>query len=139
MQKNGFAFFYHHHHFEFYRHGGETALAYMIENAPYINFTFDTYWAHFGGADVLSLIRKLQGRIACVHLKDYKIAWDDEKKAFAPTFAPVGEGNFDFPAIVAEMKKAGTKYFLVEQDNAALLPDTMDEVRRSICYIKANL
>lgn len=139
MHENGFSFFYHHHHYEFYKHGGVTAFAYMIENAPHIHFTLDTYWVQYGGADILPLIRRLHGRIGCVHLKDHRIAWDPETKKFSPTFAPVGEGTLDFRKIVPEMRAAGTKYFLVEQDNAATLPDTMDEVRRSIAYVKTNL
>ncbi|MBO7296044.1 MAG: hypothetical protein J6V39_02195, partial [Clostridia bacterium] len=59
--------------------------------------------------------------------------------AFTPIFAPVGDGNIDFASLLPRMRAAGAKYFLVEQDNAATLPDTMEQVGRSIKYIKANL
>ena len=136
MQKRGFKFFYHHHHFEFIKFDGETAFEYMIENAPHINFTVDTYWLQYGGADILATLEKLKGRIACVHLKDYKIEFDKEKNEFKPNFAPLGEGTLDFEKIIAKMQTLGVEYYLVEQDNAALLPDTLEQVEKSIKYLQ---
>ena len=88
MKENGFKLFYHNHHMEFYKYDGKTIFDYMIENTPDINFTLDTYWVQYGGADVLSLLDKLDGRIDCVHLKDYKIRINDSGK-FEPVFAPI--------------------------------------------------
>lgn len=141
MEKAGFHFFYHHHHFEFYKHGGQTVFDYMIENAPHINFTVDTYWLQYGGVDVLSTLKKLNGRMACVHLKDYMIEPYEENGAakFRPVYAPLGEGTLDFPAIVSQMKAGGAKYFLVEQDNATEKSDPLQEARKSADYAKKHL
>jgi len=139
MAENGFSFYYHNHHHEFFRIGDSTILDYMIENAPHINFTFDTYWAQYGGVSVLEYIKKLTKRIGCVHLKDYRIEaqiTDGKVTSTFPTFAPVGYGNINFKVIIPEMIKAGTKYFLVEQDNAADLPDPLGEARLSVEYLK---
>ena len=133
MEKNGFSFFYHNHHHEFFKYNGETIFDYMIKNAPHINFTFDVYWAQYGGVNVIDFIEKLKGRIACVHLKDYRIAL---KEKFIPDFAPVGDGTIDFKAIVPKMLEAGAEYFIVEQDNAADAEDPFGEVKRSINYLK---
>jgi len=54
-------------------------------------------------------------------------------------FAPVGDGTMNFAAIVEKMKKCGTKYFLVEQDNAPDFEDPFAQVERSIKYIKEVL
>lgn len=132
MEKNGFSFFYHNHHHEFYKYNGETIFDYMIKNAPHVNFTFDTYWAQFGGVGVLEFIEKLKGRIACVHLKDYRIAL---KEKLVPDFAPVGDGNINFKAIIPKMLEAGAEYFIVEQDNAADAADPLGEAKRSIDYL----
>lgn len=143
MKNNGYTLCYHHHHFEFYRlSNGDTVFDYILKNAPYIYFTADTYWIHYGGLDVISLIKKAKGRIACAHLKDYKIEMnvkDENVVEFRPRFAPVGEGNMDFKAIVPALKEAGAKYFLVEQDDAPDYPDPMGEVIKSINYIKKEL
>lgn len=141
MQKNGFAFFYHHHQFEFMKRNGETLFDYMLKNAPHINFTMDTYWLQYAGVDILATLDKLKGRIGCTHLKDYAIEYveKDGKKEFKPTMAPVGNGNIDFAAVVQKMRACGAKYYFVEQDNAAKLPDTLGEVEQSIRYIKNYL
>lgn len=135
MNKNGFTFFFHHHQFEFkHLSNGETVLDYMVKHAPHIHFTLDTYWAQYGGANILDLINKLKGRIECVHLKDYKI-----NNELNPEFAVLGEGNIDFKKIVKEAKKAGTKYFLIEQDNASDHKNGLQEIVKSIKYAKENL
>lgn len=138
MQKNGFRFFYHHHHFELYKHDGQTVLDYMIGHAPHIHFTLDTYWLQYGGADIVDTVEKLHGRIGCVHLKDYRIEGrqTDTQTTFTPVFAPVGDGTLPFGRIIEAMRAAGTEYFLVEQDNAADLPDPFAQVERSIRYLK---
>lgn len=139
MSANGFAFFYHNHHYEFRKMGDITLMEYMLQNAPHINFTLDTYWAQYGGAGVLDYVKKFNGRIECVHLKDYKVNFStnaEGKLSVAPLFAPVGDGNINFKEIIPEMQKSGTKYFIVEQDNASLLPDTLGQVERSIKYLK---
>lgn len=142
MKKNGFHFFYHHHHFEFFKHNGQTVFDYMIENAPAINFTVDTYWLQYGGVDVADFIGRLNGRIECVHLKDYTIDYSvDEagKGSFKPRFCPVGDGTIDFQAAVAAARRSGARYFFVEQDNAVTFDDPFAQVERSIKYIQKEL
>lgn len=142
MKQNGFNFFYHHHHFEFFKHNGQTVFDYMIENAPYINFTVDTYWLQYGGVDVADFIAKLNGRIECVHLKDYLIdhSLDEAGKiSFKPRFCPVGDGTINFVAAVEQAKKSGAKYFFVEQDNAVTFDDPFSQVERSIQYIQKEI
>lgn len=139
MKQNGFNFFYHNHHFEFYKHNGETVFDYMIKNAPSINFTLDTYWVQYGGADLLAHIEKLNGRIGCVHLKDYRINASlnkDGNLVMEPKFAPVGDGTLDFARIIEKMELSGAEYFLVEQDNAVDFPEPLEQVKRSIDYLK---
>lgn len=143
MEALGCKFFYHHHHMEFYRHDGETVFDYILKNAPHINITLDTYWLQYGGVNICETIDRLQGRIACVHLKDYMIVpkevKEGEKPGFEPCFAPVGDGTIDMKAAVEHARAAGAEYFLVEQDNASKLPDTMGQVERSIRYITKYL
>lgn len=134
MEKRGAKFFYHNHHIEFFKYDGKTVLETIAERAPHVNFTLDTYWVQYGGADVLSVIEKLAGRIGCVHLKDYMIVSSDGK--FEPRFAPLGAGNMDFEKIIPAMRAAGTEYFIVEQDNATELEKPFDEVKISAEYLK---
>ena len=55
-----------------------------------------------------------------------------------PVYAPVGDGTLLFDEIIPAMIESDTRHFLVEQDNAAYLPDTLGQVERSIKYLKAN-
>lgn len=135
MEENGFKFLYHHHHFEFIKYGGKTCFDYMVENAPHINFTADTYWLQYGGVEVTSMLEKLNGRIPCVHLKDYKIELNQEKR-LAPTITYIGDGVMDFKKIIEKMSTLGVEYYLVEQDNAAHMPDPLSQVENSILYLK---
>lgn len=140
MRKNGFTLTYHHHNYEFIRHGNETAFDYIV-NQTSLDVTVDTYWLQYGGADVLKTVDRLAGRISCLHLKDYRTnhtVTAEGKHLYVPGFAPVGDGVLDFSAIVQHAKAAGTRYFLVEQDDAQDYPDPMEQVRRSIDYIKNN-
>ncbi len=141
IENAGLKFFYHNHHNEFYKHDGQTCYDYIIENAPHVHFTFDTYWVQYGGVNLEEYIKKIKGRMECVHLKDYEITQkieNGELKLY-PRYAPVGDGNINFKMLVPEMRKMGVENFIVEQDNAALLPDTMEQVLKSAKYIKENL
>lgn len=141
MKNNGFTFCYHNHHFEQYRVNGRPALDYIIENAEDIHFTADVYWLQYGGADVLKTLRKMSGRADCIHLKDYRINVRKDENgsvSYVPGFAPVGDGVLDFKAIIECAKECGTKHFLVEQDDAVSYPEPLDQVKRSITYLKEN-
>ena len=57
-------------------------------------------------------------------------------EATVNSFAPLGEGTLDFEKIIAKMQTLGVEYYLVEQDNAALLPNTLEQVEKSIKYLQ---
>ncbi len=134
MAKNGFHFFYHHHSMELRKMAnGQTVLEYMIDNAPNVNFTVDTFWLQHGGVSVIEYVRKLNGRIECAHLKDYKIG-----EGFAPRIAACGDGNINFRDVIPALMDSGVKYLLVEQDNAPDMPDPFGELKFSIDYLRSN-
>lgn len=136
MKKNGFQFFYHHHHSEFCKIGQTTGFDYIVDNAPDVNITLDTYWVQNGGADLIDTIKRVSGRIECVHLKDYKVVCNTQNDTYQTTYAPVGSGNMNFNKIIETMRACGTKYYLVEQDDAADLPNTLELVKESVDYLK---
>ena len=143
MQKNGCKFFWHHHNMEFVQfENGQTVFDYIIENAPYINFTLDTYWLQLSGVNILEYLEKLKGRIGCVHLKDYKTKFFiDEKEIprFQPEIESVGYGVLNFQAIIDKMREVGVEHYFVEQDNAAEAPDPLYQVERSIKYLQKEI
>ena len=56
-----------------------------------------------------------------------------------PKYCPIGDGNINFENVIEAARESGTEYFIVEQDNAALLPDTLGQVERSAKYVTKNL
>ena len=109
---SGKLFMYHNHDFEFQRLNGKYIIEYLLDAfAPEeMGITFDTYWAQVAGCDISDWIERLSGRLPCVHLKDLEMI------SGKPYMAPIMEGNLNFPKYLEALKKAGTKYLLVEQD-----------------------
>lgn len=86
----------------------------------------DTGHLAAGGADVVSLVQKYADRVTIVHAKDVhrdmtdklltgELAWSDGVKA--GMFAPIGQGDIDFAAVVAALDGVGFDgYYVLEQD-----------------------
>ncbi len=121
FKKSGKYLMYHNHHFEFDRlKNGETMWQELINRIPadLMGFTLDTYWIQFGGANVEKEIRKLKGRIPCIHFKDYVVLRAKmPHRGDTVRFGVIGEGNLDWDAIIDACEYAGTKYVLIEQDD----------------------
>ena len=114
MQAAGKKLMYHNHNWEYEEraHDGRTVMEYLSEEIPasLMGFTLDLYWVQFGGADPISEIRRLSGRLECVHLKDMLDA-ESRKMCW------VGNGSvMNYEKIVTALADAGTEFALVEQD-----------------------
>jgi len=112
MKERGLIFGYHNHSFELEKFGGQTALEILYSQSDPEVFTaeIDTYWIQHGGGDPATWIRRVAGRSPLVHLKDMGVV--DGKQVMAE----VGEGNLDWPGILAACKEAGVEWYIVEQD-----------------------
>ena len=110
----GLSFSYHNHAFEFEHFPGERGTAldliYAETDPAHVKAEIDTYWVQFGGADPAAWVRKVRGRMPVVHLKDMTI------QANQQLMAEVGEGNLNWPEILAACKDAGVEWYAVEQD-----------------------
>jgi sugar phosphate isomerase/epimerase len=123
---------YHNHSFEFVQFDGAYALDMMLENcgAENVHSELDTYWVKHGGADPVDYINKYAGRIDILHLKDMA---DDEEQSFAE----VGSGILNWPAIDGAARAAGIRYYCVEQDRCEGNP--MDSARTSAEFVRGLL
>ena len=112
LAKGGLRFGYHNHSFELERYGERTGLQILYEDSDpqYFKAEIDTYWIQHGGGDPAWWIERLAGRIPLVHLKDMTV------RKGTPIMAEVGEGNLNWPAIIAACKRAGVEWYIVEQD-----------------------
>lgn len=107
----------------------------MIQNADEVerlltesamNLCLDTGHLACGGADVVDLVDRYADRVDIVHAKDIhasmtgklltgEFTWSQGIKA--GMFAPLGQGDIDFAAIVRRLSEAGFDgYYVLEQD-----------------------
>ena len=108
----GLTFSYHNHSFEFVHFGKRTGLDLLYEETDprYVQAELDTYWVQHGGGDPAAWIKKLKNRMPVVHFKDLVILNGQ------PTMAEIGEGNLNWPAIIAACKEANVEWYAIEQD-----------------------
>ncbi|HWB54664.1 MAG TPA: sugar phosphate isomerase/epimerase [Tepidisphaeraceae bacterium] len=112
LDTGGLQLGYHNHSHELTHYDGKPALQILLDNFTYnVWMEIDTYWIQHGGGDPIAWINKVAGRIPCVHLKDMAVTLQREQ-----LMAEVGQGNLNWPGILEACKKAGTKWYLVEQD-----------------------
>lgn len=97
----------------------------VLDNST-VGLCLDTGHLSAGGADVVDVVRKYADRVDIVHAKDIhkdltdkllpgEITWSEGIKA--GMFAPIGQGDIDFAAIVKLLDEAGFDgYYVLEQD-----------------------
>jgi len=130
---------YHNHAHEFMRPdgGGPAPFDILIDEARQVALELDVYWAAVGGVDPAGLLDRLHGRVDYLHVKDLTLLRDEGETHPHPFFAPVGEGNLNWDAIVPAAAKAGTTVWIVEQD--AFRRDPYDCLRSSYEFMRAAL
>ncbi len=131
-RRYGLTFHYHNHDFEFARlPNGKYGLDQLFDNTDpaLVKAELDVYWVKKGGEEPVAYIHKLAGRVPLIHLKDMTA---DERQ----TFACVGDGILDFPAIFAAGDASGVDWYVVEQD---ICPDgELASARRSYANIASR-
>jgi sugar phosphate isomerase/epimerase len=131
LKAAGKVFLYHNHDFELVRFGGLTGLDILLqESGEAVTFEPDTYWLQAGGGDSAQWIGKMAGRVEVVHFKD--MAYEPEEGH--QVMAEVGEGNLNWPAIVAACRKANVRWHIVEQDTCRR--DPFDSLKMSLENLK---
>jgi sugar phosphate isomerase/epimerase len=122
---------YHNHDVEFERLAdGSYGMSILFEENrnPLMFAEIDTYWVQHGGANPVAWIKKMQGRIPLLHLKDYGM------RGRAPIMAEIGDGNLDWPQIFSHAAAAGVEWYIVERDRGEL--DPFDSLRKSMENIR---
>ena len=128
VSRAGLTFCYHHHDFELHPRDDTTGLHILLHECDprHVAFEIDVYWAAYASVDPVQLIGEFAGRAPLIHLKD-----------MAPgsrTFAEVGSGTLDIPAILNAAHNTGAQWFVVEQDVCQRPP--LESVRMSYEYLR---
>jgi sugar phosphate isomerase/epimerase len=110
----GMDFSYHNHNHEMARMGRASWLETLYRLAPpeILKAEIDTYWIQAGGGDPAEWITMQAGREPLLHLKDMTITADRQQR-----MAEIGEGNLNWPRILAAARAGGVEFALVEQDD----------------------
>jgi len=112
----GLDFSYHNHNWEFARFDCPDNKTFMetlldLSEGRGLNFEIDTYWVQAGGAEPTLWLKKCDGRMPVIHFKDMCMTDQREMR-----MAEIGEGNLDWPELLAAANAGGTKFALIEQD-----------------------
>src|SRR5665213_1974344 len=109
-KKSNITFGYHNHDSEFDKDNGKVLYDVLLENTDprLVKMEMDIGWVIVTGNDPISYFAKYPGRFPLWHLKDMNL-----KEKHSVEF---GKGSLDVKKIFENKKKAGMKYFFVEQE-----------------------
>lgn len=126
---------YHNHSFEFAKIDGEkTGFDLLIEGfgKQLCQFELDVFWAKIGGWDPFATLKKLDGRVTQVHLKDLKKGAEichDEGQVPHDAFKELGNGSIDMQKVLQVSEQIGVEQCHVEQDQS---PDPIKSIGISL-------
>jgi sugar phosphate isomerase/epimerase len=133
----GLRFCYHNHAFEFEPMGGTTPFQVLLENTDpkLVGIEMDLFWVSVAGHDPVQMLRQHAGRVPLIHVKDkakdtpvmYKEAVD------RAAFKEVGNGTFDWPALLRAAEAAKVEHYIVEQDQTP--GDPVASLRQSFEFL----
>lgn len=125
----GLGFCWHNHDKEFHAMEQGLPFDYLMQHTDpdLVACQLDVYWAAKGGVDPVQCLRNYPGRYPILHLKD--MTADSEA-----TFACVGDGIVDFPAILKEARAQGTRHYILEKDKATDGPECLES---AIAYLRS--
>jgi sugar phosphate isomerase/epimerase len=131
-KNSGIRFGYHNHDFEFVDFENARGYDTLLRSTEPDNVTFqaDIYWMIYAGIDPVEYFTNHPGRFELWHVKDMKGTPDRG-------FAEVGEGIIPYEDLFLLRKKAGMKFFFVEQDSCDI--DPLESIDRSYQNLKKIL
>jgi sugar phosphate isomerase/epimerase len=136
LAKQGLKLYYHAHGYEFAPHGNGTFLDLMMaETKPEsVAFQMDVYWVVHPGKDPVALLEKYGNRWLSLHLKDMRkgVTGNLTGKGNVNDNVVLGTGQMNWPAILQAAKKAGVKYYFIEDESAT----AAEQIPQSLRYLE---
>jgi sugar phosphate isomerase/epimerase len=139
LKASGIRFLYHPHGGEFQPlpGGGDGFDVLIRETDPnLVFFEMDVFWVAYAGQDPVSLLARYPGRWKMFHLKDVrKGARTGVFTGHAPIgdFVAIGTGQVNWPAVLAEGRKAGIEYSFIEDESS----DPGKNIPLSVHYLES--
>jgi len=137
LAKQGLKFFYHVHGFEFQPYGQDTLLDLMFQltDPKYVSYEMDIFWVVFPGQDPVKLLEKYGSRWELMHLKDMRKGTETGAltgHTDVKNDAAMGAGQMDIPAILRAARKAGVKWYFIEDES----PWSEQQIPQSLRYLE---
>ena len=137
LAKQGLKFFYHVHGYEFQPHGDGTLLDLMMTetNPKFVHYEMDIFWIVFPGQDPVKLLEKYGKRWELMHLKDMKKGTPTGSLSGGTDVTndvALGAGQIDMPAVLRAAKKAGIKWYFIEDES----PTSEKQIPQSLRYLE---
>ena len=137
LAKHNIKFFYHTHGYEFQPHGEETLFDLLMkETKPeFVSYQMDIFWIVHPGKDPVKLLKKYGGRWELMHLKDMR---KGTATGMLTGSSPVtndvalGKGQMDIPEILKAAKKAGVKWYFIEDES----PSSEQQIPVSLKFLE---
>lgn len=137
LARQGIKFFYHTHGYEFQPHGAGTLFdLLMAETRPaLVHYEMDVFWIVHPGQDPVKLLAQYGDRFALMHVKDMKkdVKGDLTGKSNVNNDVALGTGQMNWPAILAAAKRAGVKWYFIEDESdhsTEQIPQTLRYLER---------
>jgi sugar phosphate isomerase/epimerase len=136
LAKHGLRFFYHVHGYEFEpRPNGTFFELLMAETKPeFVHFQMDVFWIVHPGQDPVKLLEKYGNRWELMHVKDMKKGTPTglfTGNTAVTNDVIVGTGVMDWPAILRAARKAGIKWYFIEDES----PTSVEQIPESLRYL----
>jgi sugar phosphate isomerase/epimerase len=137
LAKHGIKFFYHTHGYEFQKHGDGTLFDVLMTetNPKFVNYEMDIFWIVHPAQDPVKLLEKYSKRFELMHLKDMKKGTPTgllTGHTDVTNDAALGTGQMDIPAILKAAKKAGVKWYFLEDES----PVSEQQIPQSLKFLE---
>ncbi len=137
LARHSLKFFYHTHGYEFYKYGDGTLFDLMMkETKPeHVRFEMDVFWIVHPGQDPVKLLEKYGSRFELMHVKDMRKGTPTgllTGQSDVTNDVALGTGKMDWPAIMRAAKKAGIKWYFIEDES----PTSVEQIPQSLLFLR---
>ena len=144
-RETGLRTVFHHHIGTWIETPQETARLLRMTDPDVLGLCFDTGHYRFGGGDPLTGLKQHANRIWHVHFKDHdpdiaeqsrQRGWSGVQSVEHGVFCELGQGDVDFPAVLAALKKMNyAGWIVVEQDVLPGMGSPKESAQRNREYL----
>jgi sugar phosphate isomerase/epimerase len=137
LAKQGLKFFYHSHGYEFqpYQNGTLFDLLMAGTNPKFVNFQMDVFWIVHPGQNPVKLLEKYGPRWQLLHVKGMRDSTPTgllTGHSAVTNDMAVGTGKIDYVPILRAAKKAGVKWYVIEDES----PLSEQQIPQSFHYLE---